>query len=277
MDGILRMLKYIIAVGAALFAAIFFMNYQNQALSPGKIKIEAAAGDKKILETGARATIKFFTKYNQPLKYEITITAIQDKQAYKERLQTRYNLEESTAGLVADGRGFYTGDTIFINTKIADTELLRLATVAHELTHHYQRQLAPDAALQWLQEGMADAAACAILAESGQAELQPQPVKQLRLPAELNLAGLRTDEGWLQSVNKYGANAVYAYSALAVQQLISQKGFLSCIDYYQELRRTHNIEISFKKAFGMELSEYQEGFREYVENNQDSIYYSNYY
>jgi hypothetical protein len=264
---------------AVLAAIFFFINYGVPVVSTAKIEIEAMTSeDKQVIETGARETVKFFKNYKLALNNEIAIATISDKNAYKNLLMNKYNLPENTAELVSDGRGFYTGDTILINTKAANSDLLRVATVAHELTHHYQRQMAPNAVgLEWLQEGMADVAACDILEQSGQAQIQPLPVKQLKLPAELNLANLNTAEEWVESVNKYGANAVYAYSTLAARRLISERGFLSCINYYHELKHTRNVEASFKTAFGMALSEYQEKFSEYMQNNTENIYYYNYY
>ncbi|MCE5284558.1 MAG: hypothetical protein LLG02_01735 [Pelosinus sp.] len=272
-------MKYMAVLVAVLAAGFFFINYHKTVVPMEKVTIDAmTAEEKKSIEVGAGETIKYFKKYNQAPKNQVTIVTMNDKQVYEDLLVSRYKLNRDTAELVSAGRGFYTGDTIFINTKAAANDLLRIATTAHEFTHYFQNQMAPGiAGLAWLQEGMADTAACDILEQAGQAQIQPLPVKQLKLPAELSLANLKTDEDWIDAVNEYGANTVYAYSALAARRLISQKGFLCCINFYQELNRTHNIETSFKTAFGMELSEYQEKFSEYMKNDKDSIYYYNYY
>lgn len=272
-------MKYMIVLVMVLAAGFFFMNYSSQGLPNDKVTMSTMTQDEqKSVETAVKETVKYYKKYNENLKNKISIMTINDQASYQRVLSSKYHLSDNAAQLVSAGRGFYTGDTIFINTKAANTDLLRIATIAHELTHHYQQQMAPGTArLQWLQEGMADAAACNILEQSREAQIQPLPVKQLKLPIELDLAKLGTDEEWVDAVNEYGANAVYAYSALAVRRLISQKDFQSFMYYYQELNRTHNTSESFKKAFGMELSEFQDNFNKYVQSDKENIYYYNYY
>lgn len=233
--------------------------------------------EKHTIEIGARETVKYFKKYKQNLKDEIKIVSVNKLTAYS-TVANKYGLSESQAESVSMGRGFYTGNIIFINMQIANSSVIQIGTVAHELTHHYQKQLTKsDRSLLWLQEGMADVTAGNVLEESGQAVSQVIPISQLKLPADLDLAKLKSNEDWLQSVPQYGADAVYIYSSIAVRELISRTSYWSLIEFHNELNRNKSIEKSFKKAFGIELEDFEQEFSEDIKNKKNSYLYYKYY
>lgn len=271
-------MRYGITLFLIIVACIFMIVPKitgNQ--SNGISNITATPAEKHNIEIGVRETIQYFKKYKQNLKDEVKIVSVNKLSAYS-TLVNEYKLSESQAELVAVGRGFYMGNTIFINTQIADNRVIQIGTVAHELTHHYQKQLTKSTdSLFWLQEGMADVTAGNILEECSQTVPQLIPISQLDLPANLNLTKLRSNEDWIQSVAQYGADAVYIYSSIAVRELIFQTSYWSLIEFHTELNRNKNIEKSFKKAFHIELDDFEKKIAEDIKGKKKERFYYKYY
>lgn len=269
-------------IGFALFflvaAAIFVIIPKVTGNSQDRITVAAEKADeKKALEGEAQETVAYFTKYKENLKADIKIVAVNSSASYS-TLVNKYKLSESQAATVSSGRGFYTNNTIFINTQMAAGSIVQKATVAHELTHHYQKQLAKtEYSLLWLQEGMADVTAGNVLEDTGQSAPQLISVARLNLPTQLTLSQLRSDADWLQAAGQYGAEAVYIYSSMAVRELVDRNGYGSLIAFHHELGRTQDIEKSFKSAFRVELEEFEKKFTQRVNNPKSQLEYRKFY
>ncbi len=239
--------------------------------------IASTAVEQKTLETGAKETVKYFKKYKQNLKDEVKIVSV-NQSSSPSTLVNKYEISKVQAELVAVGRGFYTDNTVFVNMQIANQPVIQMSTVAHELTHHYQKQLINSTDnLLWLQEGMAEVTAGYVLDESGQTVSQVIKISQLHLPADLKLSKLRSEADWLQAVSQYGAEAVYSYSTIAVRELIAQKSYWSLIEFHNELNSTKDIEKSFKKVFLIELEDFEKKISEDIKENKGNILHYKYY
>lgn len=269
-------MKYVIVLFLTVMACIFILIPQTS-MQSDKIAITATSAlDKTDIQIGVRETVKYFEKFNQELRDEVKIIADTDKLALRFTLIDKYKISESEAELIVSGRGFYMGNTIIINTQMANSSIVKIGTIAHELTHHYQKQIIHStSSLVWLQEGMADVTAGNILEESHQGTAQVLSVSQLNLSSDLDLANLHTDEDWMHAVKNYGGAAVYTFSSIAVRELVSRTGYWSLIEFHNELNQTKNVEKSFKKAFLIELRDFEKEFSEDIKNGNQ--YYYKYY
>lgn len=165
--------------------------------------------------------------------------------------------------------GIAGGEVIVVNTTRNRSKQNYIATVCHEMVHVFQNQESQgrrNGSIKWMTEGVAQALAAQIMAAAG---IRGAFDSQKRWPEFLKNAGriprlehLHTYRDWDTAGRTFGYPVVYTTAAVAVLNLIQEKGSKPLFSFFRNLSKT-KPETAFYQAFGVKLSEFEKSFRPY--------------
>lgn len=221
----------------------------------------------------ADATYEFYEhKYGITLSNPIEILMVTNQESYRKALIEVFKLTpEAANNWAAHTNGVSQGNGIITYAlhKGAPTWAY-YAHICHELTHNYQRQLAPGippGKMSWLWEGMADMVSAQIMADQGvQTLVQTRASwldyvrKQPSRPTDVKMLGNQSQ--WFKAEGTYGDVNVIHFAALAVDYLVQKKGYNSLFDYVR-LAGITDGPSAFSTAFGMSLDQFSTDFQSY--------------
>ena len=201
----------------------------------------------------------------------MTIVLTRDRKAYVAEIVNRFKIDELAAQRASRGTDALSGDR-FVIVNISGIPTIRQKTflIAHELTHHYQRQIAGANAgkVKWLLEGMAETVGAQVVARRGYWEtVQYRNNWQVGLQAADNkpdLSDLETAAGWSAAIARYGSAITYKTAGLAVMTLTERFSQGKVLDYFAGLGRGETPDVSFRKAFGISLADFAAEYRQLI-------------
>ncbi|KYZ75289.1 hypothetical protein AXX12_14115 [Anaerosporomusa subterranea] len=212
-------------------------------------------------------------KYGVTLSSPIEVLMVANKENYRKALMEVFKLTPSAADKwAAHTNGISQGNGVITSAlnKGAPTWVY-YALLCHELTHNYQRQLAPGmppGKMSWLWEGMADMVSAQIMADKGvQTLAQTRKTwldymrKQPNRPLDVKVLGNQSQ--WFKAEETYGDVTVIHFAGLAVDYLVQQKGYNPLFDYVR-LAATTDGPSAFVTAFGMTLDQFSADFQSYI-------------
>ncbi|HYF16251.1 MAG TPA: hypothetical protein VEA40_00180 [Ramlibacter sp.] len=151
----------------------------------------------------------------------------------------------------------------------------RLLTLAHEMTHTSQLELAGHRSLvrnQWLVEGFAEWVAYRVAEELGARPMaveRADVLKRLRVVRDAGrlapLEQLDTLGQWVQARQQRGFDALYPYAYLAVDLLVERHSFDALLDYFRRHRDSADAPAHFEAAFGRPLAQFQQELDQHLE------------
>ena len=146
---------------------------------------------------------------------------------------------------------------------------IRVALLAHELTHTVQYDLAGGSrgtSEQWLREGFAEWVEVEVLVRLG-FTTRPQArrvvlnrlrdVGPRRLPA---LSEMVTFPDWVAVVQRSNQEAVYGHAMLATQLLLDRVGVPAALKYFELFGESQDRVVNFQRAFGQDLASFESEF-----------------
>ena len=146
---------------------------------------------------------------------------------------------------------------------------LRVALLAHELTHTVQYELSDGrrgASEQWLREGFAEWVEVEVLVALGvttreQAHrVAAERVRRARgLPV---LTEMVTFPDWVRAGLRAGTDGIYAQALLASGLLVERHGVPAVLGYFQSFAASNDRQANFTRAFGQDLAAFDAGFRQ---------------
>ena len=149
--------------------------------------------------------------------------------------------------------------------------LFRVALLAHELTHTLQYDLASGkrgTSDQWLREGFAEWVEVEVLVRLGfTTRSAAQRVLRTRLrDARASrwppLSEMVTFPQWVALAERVGQEDLYAYAALAAEDLLERHGMPAVIDYFRLFDTSDDRLANFRRAFGHDLDTFERAFGE---------------
>lgn len=213
----------------------------------------------------------FLDLYGVKLQRDVNIYLTANEREYAKELQTQFALSPAEAKRRAQTtRGWARDNLIISNIAALPNASERMYHIAHEMTHQYQFDFAPNYTnqLQWLAEGWADVIAAQVIARSGQDSVENYNRKWLdvlrkakRLPA---LNQLQTPSGWYQAISVYGSEVTYRMAGIAASLLIQRSGYGAMLEYYRLFNQSDNPEQSFRQAFGISQAEFAQEVERYM-------------
>ncbi len=143
----------------------------------------------------------------------------------------------------------------------------RILTLAHELVHTTQRELANDHSLirnQWLVEGFAEWIAFQVMDALGFEDLAKARARMTGEAREVRRAGplpelrqLDTLELWILTRNERGFKATYPVSFLIMDYLVERHSFAAVVEYFRRFGSSEDHVANFNAAFGEDLGSFQ--------------------
>jgi len=246
----------------------------NVATASNSVVIESLAGvsDKAAgeIRTAADATCRFYaTNDGLVLEKPVTIVLTPDRKSYLAEVVARFGVSELEAQRAARGTDALSGGSLIV-VNVSGVPSVRRETflIAHELTHHYQDQLAGsrDGEVKWLLEGMAEAAGAQVVASQGYWRLEQYQENWRQgltaMPNKPELTDLTTSDGWSGSISRYGSTPTYKTAGLAVLILTERYGQRQVLDYFVELGKGNDPEAAFKQAFGITMADFSAQYRQ---------------
>jgi hypothetical protein len=216
------------------------------------------------LQQMADETTLFFTDANIRLEKSITIVLTRDRKAYISEVISRFKISEFEAAKVTKGTDAIAGkDLIIVNLSGVPTPRQKTFLIAHEMTHHYQRQLAGDQAgkVKWMLEGMAESVGAQVVARKGYMNLVGYKNNWLGGLKTANnkprLFELRSRDGWSNAISQYGSGLTYKTAGVAVLLLTERFGQQKVLDYFVELGQGESPETSFQRVFGVKMTDFE--------------------
>lgn len=222
----------------------------------------------------AEVTREFYEhKYGITLSNSIEIFMVTNQENYRKALSDVFKLAPNAADKwAAHTNGISQGNGIitYALNKGAPTWAY-YAHLCHELTHNYQRQLAPGVApgkMSWIWEGMADMVSAQIMDDQGVQTLAQTRKTWLdyvriqpRCPQDVKLLGNQSQ--WFKAEEAYGDITVIHFAALAVDYLVQKKGYNPLLDYVR-LAAINDGPSAFAAAFSMSLDQFSIDFQNYL-------------
>ncbi|TWO72395.1 hypothetical protein FN976_06750 [Caenimonas sedimenti] len=176
---------------------------------------------------------------------------------------------ESARSTAAFAKAAVGGRRVLVNDPLlsADPWPERLVTIAHEVVHASQLELAGNRSLvrnQWLVEGFAEWVAFRIVHELGVRRLPEEKAKMLSqvrgAQAKVGLAPLAdmdTLAQWLLVRQARGFDATYPYAFLATDFLIERHSYDKVLAYFRRHRNSADSQANFVAVFGETLPAFQ--------------------
>jgi len=265
-------LIFCIVITAALTACAFSANRHIPAAEHQAVRIERMAGISNEMvaeiQQAADGTTRFFIDHTgMHLTNQVIIVLTTERKAYITEVIARFKVSELEAERVARGTHALSGNNLII-VDMSGIPTVRQKTflIAHELTHHYQRQLAGNQAgtVKWMLEGMAEEVGAHVVAQQGYFQVKQYKDNWwtgLAMTANKpSLNQLETARDWSMSISQYGSPLTYKTAGLAVLILTEQFGQEKVLDYFAGLGRGENPETSFQKVFGMRMVDFMADF-----------------
>jgi len=143
----------------------------------------------------------------------------------------------------------------------------RVVTLAHEITHACQLELAGQRSVvrgQWLTEGFAEWAGYQVAHDLG---VQDLPAARASMVARVRvarsgaglapLAKLDTFDQWVAERKKRGFDSSYPYAFIVIEFLIERHSYARTLDYFRQRRVSDDPAANFKAVFGESLPQFQ--------------------
>jgi len=258
--------------------SLFFMASLTTAQT-NKIQISTEPGVSDEVVASARlaadSSIRFFKEtFNLELHKDIRILIVPDPETYAAMLirESKINQKEAERR-VRTTFGWSIGDQLILQNAGAPfnpNPRRRIYNISHEIVHKFQRQACMDQCSKviWIYEGVAGAFAARVVELSGDRPLAQQKESWLqevrKLPKRPELKELISQSDWHKGLDKYGSDPCYSFAALAVSNLIEEKGYETIFVYFKKLKDS-GPEESFKKAFGIEMKGFEDEFNASLE------------
>ena len=260
-----RQLLVLVAVVFLVFACWGAFSVQGNA---SLIQIEQAAeiGADEItdFQRAAVETTLFFQEQDVLLKNPVTIVLTRGRAAFITESARRFKVSEFEVNRLARGVDALAGNgLIVVNVDAVPTARQRTFLLAHELTHHYQRQLAGLQAQQvkWMLEGTAEAVGAAVVSRQGFFTVQQYKDNWFRGISQAGskpaLGMLRRSNDWATALSRYGSGLTYKTAGLGVLMLMEQQGQGSVIAYFAHLGSGVTAESAFEIVFGLPLADFE--------------------
>lgn len=207
-----------------------------------------------------------------PLPRAVTVLAYPDWAAYAEGLGTVGGMPAARAADVAAySVGLGQAGRIFINWGALREapRAVRLAILAHELTHVAQYELSGGqrgTSEQWLREGMADWVACRVLEHLGESTFARERDQALRavgrvLPVRrghpVNLVDLGQPLGWEARHLRVGEGPTYRLAFLLTDELVRRKGLPALVEYFRAFGTSNDRFDNFHRVFGVSVDAFE--------------------
>ena len=162
------------------------------------------------------------------------------------------------------------GRRVVVNDPLlsADPWPERLVTLAHEVVHASQLELAGNRSLvrnQWLVEGFAEWVAFQVVHELGVRQLPEEKLKMIAQARGAHskvglapLADMDTLAQWLAVRKARGFDATYPYAFLATDFLIQRHSYDKVLAYFRRHRESPDSRANFEAVFGEALPAFQQ-------------------
>ena len=234
------------------------------------VQIEAMAGvtaeETEEIRQAVAATERFYAATGLRLNKKVTLVLVKDRPDYIATVIDRYKISEIEAQRAArgtDALASYKYSMVIINISGIPSVRQKNFLTGHELTHHYQYQIAggKGGEVMWLLEGMAEMGGAQVVQQQGYMTVRQYKDNWLgglqhMAEAKPELKELRTKADWSASMSKYGSNVTYKTSALAALILTERYGQAKLIDYFVRLGKNETPETAFQNAFGIKLNDF---------------------
>ena len=193
-----------------------------------------------------------------------------ERAEFEQALVTKMKLKLDVARNIATFSKAFVGNRRVMVNEPALAELPwreRVVTVAHEIVHACQLELAGNRSLvryQWLIEGFAEWSAYRVAHELGTIDFaasRSDIVKKVRGARAVTglapLADLDSLEQWVSERKKRSFDASYPYAFLAFEFLIERHSYDLALEFFRRRRESADPAANFKAAFGENLSDFQ--------------------
>jgi hypothetical protein len=204
------------------------------------------------------------------------------REAFAQGLTDQFNTEPALARTIAKtalgrlrqtdaGKRFLVNDEILGSLGWPE----RIHVLAHELAHIVQYELAGGRLIGelWLIEGFADWVGYQVLEVLGLDTVSRRKafnIAQIRQQRELTpLSQMITVQEWQALNAKYGSAIPHAQAFLATELLIEQQGRAAILEYFRRAPHTTDFFGTFRSAFGIEPSAFQQEFSRCLDNLQE--------
>jgi hypothetical protein len=204
------------------------------------------------------------------------------REAFAQGLTDQFNTDPTLARAIAktafgrirqtkEGKRFLVNDEILDALKWPE----RIHVLAHELTHVVQYELAEGrlAGDLWLIEGLADWIGYQVLEVLGLdtfSRRKDLKIAQVRQERGLTpLSQMISVQEWQALNARYGSAMPYAQAFLATDLLIEQQGRAAILEYFRRAPHATDLFETFRSAFGIEPSAFQQEFSRCLDNLQE--------
>jgi len=226
------------------------------------VGITSEAADE--IQQAADATTRFFiNNTGMRLKNQVIIILTTDRRSYIDEIITKFKISELEAERVARGTHALSGkNLIIVDMSGIPTARQKTFLIAHELTHHYQRQIAGNRAgnVMWMLEGMAETVGAQVVAQQGYLQIEQYKnnwrTGLAKTADKPSLSQLKTSNDWSRSISQYGSSLAYKTAGLAVLMLTERFGQEKVLDYFAELRQGEDPEVTFQNIFGITMTDF---------------------
>ncbi len=253
--------------GSLLLAAIFL--WWLPAVGAAQVSILRTTNVEDVFRLEAADTVQQTNQYFQEKgQYDfvepITILLVNGQQEYINANMKFDHVSETEAVRRAKTTvAWVQGNMIISNIGGQPTQRQRAFTIAHELAHKYQGQMAGKNAFSvlWMTEGSADYWAAKIVDHMGFATLAWYRHNwEAGLGAYHDhipeLAGLERAADWYKALDAYGSPVTYRTADLAVFHLVDLYGEDMLFSYFRENGNGKNAADAFVAASGQTFGEF---------------------
>ena len=266
---------YFFGLSAFVMGLSLFLIASLTAAQTNKIQISTELGMTDEVVASARLaadnSLRFFKEtFNFELHKDIRIHIVSNPETYAAMLMSETKINQKEADRRARTTlGWSIGDHLILQNAgppFNPNPRRRIYNISHEIAHKFQRQECADqcSKVVWIYEGVAGVFAARVVELSGDRPLAQQKESWLQEVRKLGkrpeLKELISQSDWYKGLDKYGSDPSYSFAALAVSNLIEEKGYEPIFVYFKKLK-DGSPEESFKKAFGLEMKGFEDEFK----------------
>jgi hypothetical protein len=256
-------------IGLSLFSIASLTTAQTNRI---QISTEPGVSDEVVANArlATDSSLRFFKEtFNLELHKDIRILIFPNPETYAAMFIRESKVNQKEADRRARTTfGWSIGDHLILQNVGAPfnpNPRRRIYNISHEIVHKFQGQECTDqcSKVMWIYEGVAGVFAARVVELSGNRPLAQQKESWLqevrKLAKRPELKELISQSDWYKGLDKYGTDPSYSFAALAVSNIIEEKGYEPIFVYFKKLKDS-SPEESFKKAFGLDMKGFESEF-----------------
>ena len=262
-------------IGHSMLLVLFFLALQLSLASAAEVSILRSTSVEEASRLEAEQAVicaenYFAQQAGLELQQKLTILLVNGQSEYIDANIKFAHAEASEAARRARTTVAWVQGTVIIsNVGAQPSARQRAFTIAHELAHHYQGEMAGGQAfaLLWLTEGSADFWASHIVERMGYATVKWYRANwqagydyhfyKANVP---DLSNLAARQDWYQALEAYGTPLTYRTADLAVFSLDDRDGEAGLFRYFRALGRMQAAPAAFEEAFDLTLPDFYRQF-----------------